>query len=394
MRFPLIALAAILLLLPPRLGAPMQSRSHASARHQNLQTRLFQAAGRGDLPTLKTLLDQGASITARDAHGLTLLMALDGTRTVADYERIFRFLQSRGADINAQDRYGQTLLLRTINAGPSNPPPTLRFLLERGADPRIGDREGNTALMYLSWWTQYDMIMLGREEKNAETIKLLVKHGVDVDAHNKEGMTALMYAAGWRHAPALEALFACGAQVDLRDSRGRTALTWAARNGRRSKTVQLLLQANAHIGPTEALLLHDFPQAEALLSAGGDLSVPGPFGESLLMIAAEQGQSALVETLLARGMAVNARDSQGMSALMLAVAGRSSRSLGLGHKAWASPDPSDAKTRIVQALLAHHADPNLQNREKETALQIAQEVQNTPLADLLTRYGAKLPDAP
>src|SRR5712691_9176289 len=68
-----------------------------------------------------------------------------------------------------------------------------------------------------------------------------------------------------------------------------------------------------------------------------------------LALAAEVGDTATVEALLAHGADVNAREQEGMTALQMA--------------AW------EGDTAIVKALLAHGADVNARDQRSMTALQ-------------------------
>ena len=259
-------------------------------------------------------------------------------------------------------------------------PAYIKDLVENGAEIEFAGADGERALMCAAG--------RGMEEAHAAVVKALLERGTNVDARGSEGITALMRAAGWNNVPALKALLAAGAKVDLQDDLGRTALTWAARSGPERPMVQNLLQAGAKIGVAEALLLDDFPNARALL-AQGDTSGYGPYGENLLMLAAEKGQSDIVRTLLQRGAHVNARDQQGMTALMLAIGGRAIESLPSGSRTWTVTAPAVERTKIVEMLLARHANPNLQNTRRETALSIAQQGNSAPMIRLLTQHGAR-----
>ena len=115
-----------------------------------------------------------------------------------------------------------------------------------------------------------------------------------------------------------------GAQVDLRTSNGLTALQLASQNG--------------HIGVVNALLDK---------GAAIDAKEPG-YGMTPLLYASWQGQTAIVEALLAKGANPNLSNSQGMTPLMAAS--------------------QHCHVGAVQALLSHKADPNIQaaNRTAQT----------------------------
>ncbi|MCW3051180.1 MAG: repeat, subfamily [Chthonomonadales bacterium] len=267
------------------------------------------------------------------------------------------------------------------------PASKIQLLLDKGADPNVRDDRRNTVLIHLAWWTQYDMIIGGKEESHAEAVRILADHGADINTRGSGGMTALMWAAGWNHPPTLRALLACGAKVDIQDDQGRTALTWAARGGQKSDEVQTLLRAGAHIRLQDAMLLDDFPRAAKLLTDSSATTGRGPYGETLLMLAAEKGRRDILQTLLERGAEVNAHDEQGMTALMLAIGGRPQHSQS-GRRIWRDKSPTDTRIQMMKALLAKHADPKLKNKDGDTALSIAQEIHNTAAIELLTGSGA------
>jgi len=90
---------------------------------------------------------------------------------------------------------------------------------------------------------------------------------------------------------AVEALLAEGADVNVKDGIGFTALFGAARSGH-TETVKLLL------------------------AKGADPNVKLPTsGTTALMYAAYGGRSQVVQTLLAKGAEINVKDNEGLTAL-------------------------------------------------------------------------------
>lgn len=89
-----------------------------------------QAVRRDDVSTLARLLDEGADINARDAHGQTGLMlaALAGSTRAAG------FLAERGADLDRTAKYHlSALMLASIG----NRPEIVRALVLAGANVAI-----------------------------------------------------------------------------------------------------------------------------------------------------------------------------------------------------------------------------------------------------------------
>jgi ankyrin repeat protein len=264
---------------------------------------------------------------------------------------------------------------------------TVDRLLSLGADANAS-RDGNTALILCACWEQYDMVMFGREEATASIARSLLAHGADPNHRNDAGMTALMYAGGWAHLSTLTALLDGGADPNIRDDKGRTALTWAARNGPAYSAP--LVDKGAKVGVTEALLMGYMTKARNLIQSGSDLSIPGGLDETPLMIAAEWGDLACVNALLARNVDVNARDSQSYTALMIAAAGRPK--LGQMGRYWDDHHVTRGRAPIVQALISAGANldagvPSYKGRD--TALSLAIEGKNQESIHALLAAGAK-----
>jgi ankyrin repeat protein len=85
--------------------------------------------------------------------------------------------------------------------------------------------------------------------------------------------------------------------------------------------------------------------------------------------AAESGDLATLQTLLAKQVNIDARDSLGRTALMLATL--------------------HGQTDTVAALLAAGADPNLADLRGTTPLQAAMAADRTAIIAALQRYGAR-----
>jgi len=87
---------------------------------------LYQAAGKGDINTVKTLLDQGADVN-ETFDSITPLMRASEEGHI----EVVKVLLDRGANINAKSSVGRTALSIAANEGHIN---IVNFLLDRGAD--------------------------------------------------------------------------------------------------------------------------------------------------------------------------------------------------------------------------------------------------------------------
>jgi len=105
------------------------------------------------------------------------------------------------------------------------------------------------------------------------------------------------------------------------------------------------------------------------LASGADVNSRDDDGETPLMRAADDGHTAIVETLLKSGADVNAIDEDGETALMMAA--------------------EEGHAQIVKLLLDAGANANAKDEDGETALQKALDDNHAEVADMLRKAGAK-----
>jgi len=94
------------------------------------------------------------------------------------------------------------------------------------------DRLGKTALMRAA----------GGEDRDGDDfviLRHLLAKGADPNVADASGRTALMTAAGYGNHRAVDALLRAGADAEMEDDAGRTALAYAAANGH-ADTIRLL----------------------------------------------------------------------------------------------------------------------------------------------------------
>ena len=81
------------------------------AADKALNEQLFEAALGGDLAQVKTFLEKGADVNAKDKAGMTVLMfAANGSNPEA-----VKLLIEKGADVNVKANYGATALNSSEN---------------------------------------------------------------------------------------------------------------------------------------------------------------------------------------------------------------------------------------------------------------------------------------
>ncbi|WP_233366271.1 MULTISPECIES: ankyrin repeat domain-containing protein [Rhodococcus] len=119
-----------------------------------------------------------------------------------------------GADVNAKDSIQDSAFLY---AGAEGLNQILALTLSHGADVRSVNRFGGTALIPAS------------EHAHVDTVRMLIAAGVPVNHINDPGWTALLEAVVYgdgspRYLDVITQLLDAGADQEIRDARGRTAL--------------------------------------------------------------------------------------------------------------------------------------------------------------------------
>jgi ankyrin repeat protein len=194
-------------------GASLDARDRLGARP------LSHAAKSGHPRMVELLLARGAPIDARNLDGATALyFAAEGSHIL-----IAQRLIERGADVNLTGRSAISPIAAAAYAGNDL---IVEALLAHGAYPQTPDDTGKTPLIYAAASARLDIV------------KRLLAQNIDVNARYRNDLTLLMWASGpddqVPEAQAIKViayLVDAGAHIDDRDDRGRTALMIAAEGG-------------------------------------------------------------------------------------------------------------------------------------------------------------------
>ena len=114
-------------------------------------------------------------------------------------------------------------------------------LLELGVDVNATDGMSNSAL------TLAEGCKRDGTPTRVQLVELLIAKGAEVNHRESDGRTALMYAAENGDTQAVNALLRSGASVNLADNEGETALMKAAASSCTEETVRALLSAGADL---------------------------------------------------------------------------------------------------------------------------------------------------
>jgi ankyrin repeat protein len=283
--------------------------------------RLIEAVKRQDAQAVRSLLKQHVDVNAPQGDGAT---ALHWAAHLDDLQ-LTDLLIRAGARASAANDTGATPLhLACTNRSTA----MVERLLAGGANPNAALLNGETVLMTCA------------RAGDAGAVRALLMRGANANAvESSHDQTALMWAAAEGHPDAVEALVQGGADVRARSRAFTQTVTSEVtqRAGReelnytvvRGGSTPLLFAARAG----------DERSTQALVSAGADVNDKLPDGTSALVLAAHSGHEATAITLLEKGADPNAAEI-GYTALHAAVL--------------------RGRLGLVQALLAHGANPNAQ----------------------------------
>ncbi|MGE3277862.1 MAG: ankyrin repeat domain-containing protein [Vicinamibacterales bacterium] len=318
-------------------------------------TPVADAAMRGDLDAVRTLLRDGADVNQAAGDGTTPLhwAAMRSDRALADV------LLYAGANVKATTRLGAyTPLHLAASAGASD---VVAALLDAGADPAARTTTGATPLM------------LASQAGSVEAVTRLLDKGADPNA--RESMyeqTALMFAAARDQADVITVLLARGADASLASKfADLAALTAPGERDARQQPVAGGTPAGGRAPQAQASRRAEAKAPEAPKKPAEVPGVTRPFrynelidaqgGLTALHFAARQGGLASVKALVSGGADPN-EVSPGDKATPLLIATAN------GH------------FDLAMYLLDHGANPNLASTAGATPLYAAINMQWAPLA--------------
>jgi ankyrin repeat protein len=325
----------------------------AAAANEDL--RLVDAVKNQDSQQVRALLGQRADVNVRSADGSTALLWAAHWNDVQTAEVLIR----AGADANLANDFRMTPLSQACTNASSA---LVDLLLKAGANPNTPIATGETPIMTCA------------RTGNVDAVRLLFVHGADVNAKEPtQNQTAAMWAAAERHTQVLRTLIEVKADLRAHTKTGFTPLHFAARVGD-LESARLLLDVGVDVNIRyqrdadsgrggRAAAPARVGAARGVVGGGAGARADSTFpGSTPLLVATVRGQVPLALFLLDHGADPNVMDA-GFTPLFWAAGTWEN---GLANPVYGFVDPvggipdRDAKLRLVKALLAHGANPNLQ----------------------------------
>ena len=282
------------------MAAPARKRRRGSKYSDDPARELLEVIANGDAVVLNRVLQEMSSIEracvlkAATVNSHSLGCARGDTAlhyaVSLDYCScdVLNCLIENGADVNVRKEYSKrTPLMIAAHCKNLN---AVEFLLKHGAIVDVQDKRNKSSLHYgvegalLSGDTSFDVV------------SCLLNHGADINAPMNGKYTALMMACRSQHVRLVKFLLQQGANVQVKDKDGKTALHFAC-------------ELTFTWKPASCDLLN------CLTENGADINALRKDNVTPLMVASINGNVDQITFLIKRGANVHLQDKKGDTAL-------------------------------------------------------------------------------
>lgn len=181
----------------------LKNGADVNAKSNDGYTPLHAAVHGENLETILLLLERGANFNEMGDYLQLLFVA---AIIEEPKPQLIKTLIEKGANVNARDKDGRTALIFIYDQGCSRKYPTqegAELLLKYGADINARDKNGLTALMYV--------IGTGCSH---DSIQLLINKGANINTKDKFGYTPLLFAARYKKLQFIQMLLDNGAKIE------------------------------------------------------------------------------------------------------------------------------------------------------------------------------------
>ncbi|XP_048244321.1 uncharacterized protein LOC125376312 isoform X2 [Haliotis rufescens] len=318
--------------------------SNINSRGEYGRTAAMRAAVSGHQSVYDLLVSNQADLTLVDADGDSLLhLACQGGNTA-----IVKHVLTP-SDINSRGQYGRTAAMKAAVNGHQS---VFDLLVSNQADLTLVDADGDS------------LLHLACEGGNTA----IVKHALtpsNINSRGEYGRTAAMRAAVNGHQSLFDLLVSSQADLTLVDADGDSLLHLACQGGNTAIVKHVLtpsdINSRGQYGWTAAMKAavngHQ-SLFDLLVSSQADLTLVSISGDSLLHLACEGGNTAIVKHVLTPSN-INSRGEYGRTAAMRAAVS--------GHQS------------VYDLLVSNQADLTLVDADGDSLLHLACEGGNTAI---------------
>ncbi len=225
------------------------------------------------------------------------------TLAIAYMPKLAKKFLKQGAYMHQTNKYRQNPLMFAAKFNPSLIQPFIdsdskKLLFDSEKLVNSKDKEGKTPLMFAA-------------ESNPDSVEILLQNDAilkNIDAQDNKGRTALMYAVIKNNQKAIKSLIGAGANINIENKVGGTALLYAALYS--PKAIKYLIKAGANPNDPDkngSFILpyiieqNSLEEVKKFLKFGGDPNVQDHKGIDALSLAILKNNSEMVKLLLAKG---------------------------------------------------------------------------------------------
>lgn len=370
--------------------------------HGNTPVTFAASTGQKNTAVYDLFENQGAILQEeRNDDGVNALLLI---APYLENETELNYFLNKGFHLNDTDPKGNNIFNYAAKKGNKT---FLNMLIKKGVNPNLTNKEGGNALLYASQGTRnsqnsietytflenlgIEVNVVGDRGRNplhaiayksddVDLYSYFIKKGVDINLQDNGGDSPFMNAANSNDLKVIQFLIPYVKDINLKDENGRSALTMAV-NKNSADVVAFLLEKGADVQTIDAngnslayYLLNTFKAKDAkafeeklkLLQAKGLSMIQRQNdGNTLLHIATQRNNLALLKRLASFEIDINSKNNEGYTAL---------------HIAAMKAENSD----ILKYLLSIGANKAIKTAFDETVLDLASE------NELLQKQNVKL----
>jgi ankyrin repeat protein len=346
---------------PPAAELLLKHGAKIDLQNNKRQTALHLALQHGHLEIIRLLLENGANLDALDDDGSTLLHLASSRSELP----VAELLLKHGANVDLQNNKRQTALHLALQRGHLE---VIRLLLENGANVDALDSDGSTPL-------DLGIFSDANSWRVEQAVGLLLERGANINLRNPEGQTILHKASRRGDIDTIYRISKHGPDVNALDNNGSTPLDLAisdANSWRVEEVVRLLLEH------------------------GADTNLRNGQGQTALHKASLRGYPSIIYLIVYHGADVDAQDNDGSTPLHLMIS-KVSMDSEASNGSEASEDSEyseeykvfvDFETlrKVIGLLLKHGASVHRENNQGKTPFQVAAERGLEEITGLLSMH--------
>lgn len=293
------------------------------AKDNDGNNAIFYAARNGNQNIINQLIKKKINPKALNNKGENLLFAAaEGARMKSNGLDFFQYIESLGINPNQANNDGLTPLF--VLSQRHRDVAVINYFIDKGNDVNQTDKNGNNPLMNAAQRSTPEIISIFAEKTN------------NINLQNNEGHSALTNAVRSNAPEIVSLLLSKGADIQVKDLNGNS-LTYYLVNSYSPRDTK------------------NFDEKWAILSSKGlDFTTTQNQGNTLYHLAVDKGSLPLLEKVATPAIDINARNSEGLTALQKA--------------AMTAKD-----TAILKFLIEKGADKSVTTDFDETVYDLAQE---------------------